>query len=522
MTTDSDIRFESVRAPSVEHHKLDILLSHEENLKGPINEDLVDKEVAQYVDSQPIHIDEATNRRLKRRIDRRVLVVMIITYFLQSVDKGALGFASIMGLQEDTHLHGTQYSWLTTVIYLVILVVEYPENWIIQRIRIAKWLGSNIVLWGLAVTLTSVCKNFAGLVTLRAFLGGFEAVCQPSFTVLSAMWYKREEQAQTIILWYMMNGIQQIVGGLVGFLFTLVPESAPLEPWQGLFMFHGLIAICWGLFVIYWMPDSPMKAKCFNEEEKRLILERVRTNRTGVQNKKFRIEQVKEAFLDPQVYAFVLIQLFTTLPSGGVGAFAAIVIKGFGYSTWETQLLQMVTGVIQVISMLSGVWIEKKYKMTIWPSVAAVLPTIAGAAVLCGVKATPSTRIGLLIAWYCMYSFWTAVGLALSLVTRNVAGSTKKSVVISLTFISWAAGNAIGPQVFRSQDAPRYFPAFAVILSCFVALAVTLVLLRYYYIWQNSIKEGKIARGEALADEEGVHGFEDVTDRANVNFRYVY
>jgi sugar phosphate permease len=98
----------------------------------------------------------------------------------------------------------------------------------------------------------------------------------------------------------MMNGIQQIVGGLIGFLFTLVPASSPVKSWQGLFMFHGLLAICWGFFVLWWMPDSPMKAKCFSEDDKKLMVERVRDNRTGLQNKKFRIEQVKEAFMDPQ------------------------------------------------------------------------------------------------------------------------------------------------------------------------------------------------------------------------------
>jgi hypothetical protein len=106
------------------------------------------------------------------------------------------------------------------------------------------------------------------------------------------------------------------------------------------------------------------------------------------------------------VYAFILIQLFTTLPAGGVGAYAAIVIQSFGYSTWETQLLQMVTGVIQVISMLTAVWLEKKYKQTIWPSVASVLPTIIGAAVMCAIPFEPSKKYGLLIAWYIMYSYW--------------------------------------------------------------------------------------------------------------------
>ncbi|KAI1881545.1 hypothetical protein JX265_000371 [Neoarthrinium moseri] len=512
----------SVSRSASDDDKLETVMSHDEVGKDHTNHDLVDKELAAYTSDIPVHIDEETNARLKTAIDRRVLAIMIVTYFLQSVDKGALGFASIMGLQEDTHLQGPEYSWLTTIIYLVVLVVEYPENYIIQRVPIAKWLGFNVFLWGATVALTAACHNFTGLIAVRAFLGLFEAVCQPTFTVLSAMWYRREEQSSTVVLWYMMNGLQQIIGGLLAFIFTHVPATSPISDWQALFMTHGLIATVWGVFIMWWMPDSPMKAKCFSEEDKKLMIERLRDNRTGVQNRKFRWRQVQEAFMDPQVYAFILIQILTTLPSGGMGAYAAIVIQSFGYSTWVVQLLQMVTGVIQVISMLSGVWIERRYKQTIWPSIASVLPTIAGAATLCAVPFTEDKKVALLFAWYIMYSFWCAVGLSLSLVTRNVAGQTKKSVVVALSFMSWAAGNAIGPQVFRKQDAPRYFPAFAVILASFVALVVVLFALRFYYVWQNGVKQGKIDRGEALADTEGVHGFEDITDKENVNFRYAY
>ncbi|KAK6074573.1 major facilitator superfamily transporter [Seiridium cupressi] len=106
----------------------------------------------------------------------------------------------------------------------------------------------------------------------------------------------------------MTNGLQQIVGGLLAFIFTHIPASAPVSDWQALFKTHGLIAAVWGIFIIYWMPDSPMKAKCFLEEDKKLMVECVRVNQTGIQNRKFRADQVKEAFLDPQVYAFILIQ----------------------------------------------------------------------------------------------------------------------------------------------------------------------------------------------------------------------
>lgn len=45
-------------------------------------------------------------------------------------------------------------------------------------------------------------KTFSGLITLRALLGAFEAASQPSFVLLSSIWYKREEQAGTVIFWY--------------------------------------------------------------------------------------------------------------------------------------------------------------------------------------------------------------------------------------------------------------------------------------------------------------------------------
>ena len=164
------------------------------------------------------------------------------------------------------------------------------------------------------------------------------------------MWYKREEQAETVTYWCkfsglsygttltcleqdMMNGGQQIVGGILAYSFTQI-KSGPLKSWQAIFIAYGCISVLWGLFVGWWMPDSPMKAKCFSEEDKALMIERVRSNQTGLQNRKFRLEQVKEALCDPQAYCYCLIQICTTLPTSGLGAFANIIITG---KNWNRQ-----------------------------------------------------------------------------------------------------------------------------------------------------------------------------------------
>jgi MFS family permease len=79
------------------------------------------------------------------------------------------------------------------------------ENYIIQRVPIAKWLSGNIILWGVTLALQAAMKNFEGLITLRAFLGVFEAVSQPAFTLLSSIWYTREEQGAAVTFWYVLH-----------------------------------------------------------------------------------------------------------------------------------------------------------------------------------------------------------------------------------------------------------------------------------------------------------------------------
>lgn len=274
----------------------------------------VDEELAKYINAEAIDIPEEESTRLRRMIDKRVLVIMITTYFLQAIDKGTLSFASIMGIQTDAGLHGQQYSWLTTCIYITILVVEYPQNYIIARVPVAKYLSFMIIAWGTVLAATAACKSFASLLVVRTLLGLFESACQPAFVVLSSIWYRRDEQASRVTYWYMMNGAQQIVGGLLAYCFSLI-KGGTLKSWQVLFLVYGCISVVYGVFVGWWMPDSPMRAKCWSEEDKRLMVERVRSNQTGVQNRQFKKHQMIEALLDPQCWGYALVQLCTTLPT---------------------------------------------------------------------------------------------------------------------------------------------------------------------------------------------------------------
>jgi hypothetical protein len=90
-----------------EEHRLEQVFSGDDKGSG-MNYDRIDPEIAKYASETAVHIDKDTNRRLRRMIDRRILVIIVFTYFLQALDKGTLAFSSIMQLPQDLGLFGQQ------------------------------------------------------------------------------------------------------------------------------------------------------------------------------------------------------------------------------------------------------------------------------------------------------------------------------------------------------------------------------------------------------------------------------
>lgn len=132
------------------------------------------------------------------------------------------------------------------------------------------------------------------------------------------------------------------------------------------------------------------------------------------------------------------------------------------------------------------------------------------------------SQIGLLISYYIVLTFWSAQTLSMALLSRNVAGQTKKSAVVAMNFVAWSVGNSIGPQVFLTRDAPRYFIAFSTHMGCYILLVLVIAFLRFYFVWQNKKRDELAAQVVEARDEHLVHAFDDLTDKENPSFRYMY
>lgn len=66
---------------------------------------------------------------------------MAVSYMFQYLDKTALSFTAIMGLRDDLHLSGSDFSWASSIYYFGYLVASYPVGMLMVRWKVGKTIA---------------------------------------------------------------------------------------------------------------------------------------------------------------------------------------------------------------------------------------------------------------------------------------------------------------------------------------------------------------------------------------------
>jgi MFS family permease len=123
----------------------------------------------------PILVTAEESKRILRKIDLTILPIILGIYFLQSLDKTSLAYASVFGLIHDARLVGDQYSWLGAIVYIAQLVLQPPVAYVLVKLPIGKVTAIMVLCWGAILCIMAATTNFTGLMITRFLLGAFEA-----------------------------------------------------------------------------------------------------------------------------------------------------------------------------------------------------------------------------------------------------------------------------------------------------------------------------------------------------------
>ncbi|KAF9889034.1 hypothetical protein FE257_008011 [Aspergillus nanangensis] len=464
----------------------------------------------------------SSGKQLLRKIDWHLLPVMVVSYMLQFLDKQTLNQASIMGILQDLKLSGTQYSWCGSIFYFGYLVFSYPASMGMVRLPIGKFIAVCFLIWGVILASHAATRNFIGIMVARFLLGAAEASVSPGFSLITGMWYLRDEQPLRHGLWFAGNSVATAFGGLIAYGVAHIQGS--IAAWKWLFIIYGLITSVWAAVLVFFLPDSPMSARFLKKGERINAVERLRANQTGVKNNKIQWNQVWEALTDYKIWILFLYQLANCIPNGGFTTFTSLVMTGLGFSTLEVYLLSMPIGAVHAIFSIGSTYLATKYTNS--------RCTIAGFCTLVGLIGcvlvySLDNQGGQLFGIFIFVAFAAGIPLSMSLVSSNVAGFTKKATVSSMMFIAYCTGNIIGPFLFFEDEAPVYQSGFLSIIICFAVAIVLIGCLGLSWWWENKRRDrlyGPPVVVEANSESEKgeVPTISDETDQENRNFRYVF
>jgi len=465
------------------------------------------------------------NARLLRKIDWRIVPIMFMCYFLQFLDKVVINYANVMGLATDLKLKGQDFSWLATGFFIAYALAEFPQGYLLQKFPLAKVLGTNILFWGITIACSSAVHNFSGMLCVRILLGCFEAVISPALVLLTSQWYTKREAGPRYGFWYCGLGMGQIIGGLISYGAQHGAKGAVFGGWRIMMLAVGLFNVCIAFIVLFFLPDNLDNAKFLTAEEKTAIHVKLALDQGGNGAKVFRRSALGEVLKDIQIWLLVVLTILIVIPSGIITTFSATVIKGFGYNSKQSALLNLPSGIISILStLLSTYSILKGFPR--WLSIILLLiPTVIGAGLMSFVA---NHNVAGKLAGIYMINFIVApLAIIFSWVGANTAGYTKRVAANAIIAGAFGIANIIGPQTFQAKDAPGYLPAKITIFGVAGGAMVVSVCLRLLYGARNrsAVKTRQAQLDEVARQHTAAEEFDDqtvVTDRQNPAFVYSY
>lgn len=182
-------------------------------------------------------------------------------------------------------------------------------------------------------------------------------------------------------------------------------------------------------------------------------------------------------------------------------------------------LVGLPSGALQVTLILSCAFAmhhTNNYRW-FWGVIATTIPLIGSILLLC---LPQSASWGIVVSTWLAAQSTDLILVSLSFIASNINGNTKKSTVSALYFIGYSAGCIIGPQLWQSEDAPRYNKGCISSIVSWVLLYASIMAYHFSCKLENKRREGIAPDHAQFEGATGVALQSDHTDTEDLKFRY--
>lgn len=175
-----------------------------------------------------------------------------------------------------------------------------------------------------------------------------------------------------------------------------------------------------------------------------------------------------------------------------------MIVKAFGYDSFETILFNIPFGAVQLVATMGGALVATKLRMKAPVLAFLSLPPIAGCVMLLFLPRSANAKAPLLVAYYLISVYPGITPLIYSWSAANTAGDTKKKTTTAVLFVFQCAGNVLGPNLYTTEERPLYRRGLLSNLALFIVLLVLYAVQVVYLMFLNKRQEKRrVAMGKS-------------------------
>ncbi|OLY78067.1 putative transporter [Smittium mucronatum] len=417
----------------------------------------------------------AVIKRAVRKIDLRVVPIMVLIYIAALMDRSNIGSALVNGLRSGLNLSKGEQANVTSIFYIFYIICEVPSNILLKMFTPHMWFGFIGCAWSLSCIGLAFAKNGTTFILARCFLGALEAGLTPGVVGYLQYWYTRSEVAFRMTLFFSAIPISGIIGSPLAGAFAGIKVGNFL-PFQSIFLFEGILTfiLCFAAFFV--IQDYPDGAKFFTPEEYDLITRRLRIDQGVASKSKVTAKDTLKHLLDWKMWVYAVIYFGINNGYTVISLFAPTMIKGMGYSGTMSTYLAIIPSVCGLFSMaIVLIFLNKirySYMIYAFSSISIIFYCLAAF--------TDGKEVRLFYIGVVGFGSVANIPVLISWMSVN-QGGIYKGMISSAVVVSFASiSGAISPHLFVDEYGPKYYMGNSVAIGLIVvSMILTLVMTMY-------------------------------------------
>lgn len=467
-------------------------------------------------------IDPELERRVVRKIDKRVPTLLAALYLVSFLDRSNIGNAKIAGMEEALNLVGGRYENLITLFYISYIVFEFQAfMWKIVPPHI--WGAFIVFAWGAIATAQAAVQSYEAELGLRFVLGIFEAGFGPGVPYLLSFFYLRHELGSRIGLFLSCAPLANTFAGALAYGIT--SGHSELANWRLLFLVEGIPTLIMAVVTFFFLPDSPATARFLNEEEK-VVAEARGVRQVGEVErvhgfKGVNVKEIGATLMDPKAWFTALMYFSCNVSFASLPVFLPTILEEMGFSSVNAQGLTAPPYFISFLVTCGSSILADRIQQR-----GFVVMTLAGIGglgyvLLTACKSVAGRYIGVFLA---ASGVFPAIANILPWVLNNQGSDTRRATGIVLLNVVGQCGPILGTRIFPDSEAPRFIKGQA-ICTAFMFFTVFLAFgLRTLLKYENRKLDRLYAEETARAgsvDEKAASQADIAQENYGPSFRYV-